>query len=44
MTGIVILIIAVICLSVGFMAGRRYGIDSEMRRQLRDRDRDWPPY
>jgi hypothetical protein len=40
-TGFVILIIAVICLSVGFIAGRRYGIDSEVRRQLRDRDPDW---
>ena len=39
-----ILFIAVVCLIAGFIAGRRYGIDSEMRRQLRDRDQDWPPY
>jgi hypothetical protein len=38
MTGFVILVIAVICLSVGFIAGRRYAIDSEMRRQLREDD------
>lgn len=42
MTGFVILFVAVVCLGVGFMAGRRHGIDSEMRRQLRERDRDWP--
>lgn len=38
MTGIVMVLIAVICLSVGFFAGRRSGIESEMRRQLRERD------
>lgn len=42
MTGFVILLIAVICLSVGFFAGRRSGIESEQRRQLRERDPDWP--
>jgi len=41
MTGFVILLIAVICLIVGFTAGRRYGIDSEMRRQLREQDREY---
>jgi hypothetical protein len=40
MIGFVILVVAVVCLSAGFIAGRRYGIDSEMRRQLR-RDEDW---
>ena len=40
MTGFVILLVAVICLGIGFTTGRRYGIDSEMRRQLRDRERD----
>jgi hypothetical protein len=42
MTGFLILFVAAICLGVGFMAGRRYGIDSEVRRQLRERDPDWP--
>ena len=42
MTGVVILIIAIICLGVGFTLGRRNGIESEMRRQLRERDPDWP--
>lgn len=42
MIGFLILFIAVVCLAVGFVAGRRYGIDSEMRRQLKDRDPDWP--
>lgn len=41
MTGFVILFVAVICLSIGFTAGRRYGIDSEMRRQLREKERDY---
>jgi hypothetical protein len=40
MTGFVILVVAVICLTAGFVAGRRYGIDSEMRRQLREEDWD----
>jgi hypothetical protein len=40
--GFVILIVAVVCLTAGFMVGRRHGIESEMRRQLRDRDPDWP--
>jgi hypothetical protein len=39
-TGIVILLVAVVCLAVGFLAGRRNGIESEMRRQLRDKYRD----
>jgi hypothetical protein len=38
MTGLVILLVAVVCLGVGFTFGRRYGIESEIRRQLRDRD------
>jgi hypothetical protein len=41
MTGFVILLVAVVCLSVGFTIGRRYGIDAEMRRQLRERERDY---
>jgi hypothetical protein len=35
-TGILILLVAVICLGVGFVYGRRNGIDHEQRRQLRD--------
>lgn len=42
MTGFVILLVAVVCLSSGFMLGRRSGIESEQRRQLRERDPDWP--
>ncbi|TDV46970.1 hypothetical protein [Actinophytocola oryzae] len=42
MTGIVVLLVAVICLGVGFVMGRRNGIESEMRRQLREKDKDWP--
>lgn len=39
MTGVVIVVVAVVCLAVGFVAGRRNGIETEMRRQqLRDRD------
>ena len=38
MTGFVILVVALVCLSAGFMIGRRSGIESEMRRQLRDRE------
>ncbi|HEX6357252.1 hypothetical protein [Actinophytocola sp.] len=41
MTGFVIVMVAVICLGVGFSFGRRYGIDSEIRRQLRDRERPY---
>jgi hypothetical protein len=41
MIGFTILLVAVICLALGFTAGRRYGIDSEMRRQLREQDRDY---
>ena len=41
MTGFVILLIAVICLSAGFYVGRRSGIESEMRRQLRERERGY---
>jgi hypothetical protein len=37
MTGIVIALVAVICLGVGFVLGRRSGIESEMRRQVRER-------
>ncbi|MFL6119587.1 hypothetical protein [Actinophytocola sp.] len=42
MTGILIVLVAVICLAVGFTYGRRNGIESEQRRQLRERDPDWP--
>jgi len=42
MTGILVLLVAVICLGVGFIYGRRNGIESEQRRQLRERDPDWP--
>jgi hypothetical protein len=41
MTAIVILLVAVICLGVGFTVGRRYGIESETRRQIRDRERPY---
>lgn len=42
MTGFVILLVALVCLGVGFTVGRRYGIESEARRQIRERDPDWP--
>lgn len=42
MTGVIILLVAVICLGAGFIYGRRQGIESEQRRQLRERDPDWP--
>jgi hypothetical protein len=41
MTGFVILLVAVLCLSTGFFFGRRSGIESEMRRQLRERERGY---
>ncbi|MGB3437452.1 MAG: hypothetical protein WBA97_01760 [Actinophytocola sp.] len=40
MTGFLILIVAVVCLGVGFYMGRRSGIESEIRRQLREDRRD----
>ncbi len=38
MIGIIIVLVAVACLSTGFVLGRRSGIESEIRRQLRERD------
>jgi hypothetical protein len=38
MTGLAILLVGVICLGVGFMFGRRNGIEAEARRHLRERD------
>jgi hypothetical protein len=38
MTALLILVVAVVCLGVGFTMGRRHGIESEIRRQLRNRD------
>ena len=37
MMAVVVLLVAVLCLGVGFFMGRRNGIESEIRRQLRDR-------
>lgn len=36
MTGIIILLVAVSCLGVGFVFGRRNGIEAEARRHLRE--------
>jgi len=36
--GILVLLVAVICLGVGYVLGRRSGIESEVRRQLRRED------
>jgi hypothetical protein len=38
MTGLAILLVGVICLGVGFMLGRRNGIDAEARRHLREHE------
>ncbi|MFC4853076.1 hypothetical protein [Actinophytocola glycyrrhizae] len=38
MIALLVLIVAVVCLGVGFAMGRRHGIESEIRRQLRGRD------
>ena len=37
MIALLVIIVAVVCLGVGFVMGRRNGIESEMRRQLRER-------
>jgi len=37
MIALLVLIVAVVCLGVGFAMGRRNGIESEIRRQLRER-------
>ena len=37
MIAFIVLLVAVTCLGVGFFMGRRNGIESEIRRQLRDR-------
>lgn len=37
MIALLVLLVAVVCLGVGFVMGRRNGIESEIRRQLRDR-------
>lgn len=37
MIGFIMVLIAVVCLGIGFTLGRRSGIESEMRRHLRDR-------
>jgi len=36
--GILVLLVGVICLGVGYVFGRRSGIESEARRQLRRDD------
>lgn len=41
MTALLILFVAVVCLGVGFAMGRRNGIESEIRRQLREDRRDF---
>ncbi len=38
MIALLVLVVAVVCLGVGFIMGRRNGIESEIRRQLRERD------
>jgi hypothetical protein len=38
MTGLAILLVGVICLGVGFVFGRRNGIETEVRRRLREHD------
>ncbi len=38
MIALLVLVVAVVCLGTGFVMGRRNGIESEMRRHLRDRD------
>ena len=37
MIALLVLLVAAVCLGVGFVIGRRNGIESEMRRQLRER-------
>jgi uncharacterized protein YneF (UPF0154 family) len=39
MIAILVLLVAVVCLGVGFAMGRRNGIEWEARRHLRERDR-----
>jgi hypothetical protein len=34
---LLVLVVAVLCLGVGFAMGRRNGIEAEARRQLRER-------
>jgi heme exporter protein D len=41
MIAFIVLVVAVVCLGVGFVMGRRSGIESEIRRQLRDDRRDY---
>lgn len=36
MIALLVLVVAVVCLGVGYVLGRRSGIESEMRRHLRD--------
>ncbi len=36
MIALLVLVVAVICLGVGFVFGRRSGIESEIRRHLRE--------
>jgi hypothetical protein len=38
MIGFIIVLVALACLGTGFVIGRRSGIESEIRRQLRERD------
>ena len=37
MIALLVLVVAVLCLGVGFAMGRRNGIEAEARRQLRER-------
>jgi hypothetical protein len=37
MIALLVVIVALVCLGVGFTMGRRNGIESEIRRQLRER-------
>jgi hypothetical protein len=36
MVGIVMVLVAVVCLGTGYVIGRRSGIEAEARRHLRD--------
>ena len=37
MLAVLVIVVALVCLGVGFTMGRRNGIESEVRRQLRER-------
>lgn len=41
MIALLVIFVAVVCLGVGFVMGRRNGIESEIRRQLREDRREY---